>query len=299
MKQQQRKKDYKKMVNDYYDLVTRGYREILGSDFFHPYLWPDGKDKAEALDYTHQYIFNKLNTFQIDDVPLSSAKVADYGCGIGAFSILLSQKFKNVIAINFNKKQLAIAEKNIKQQKIANIELVEADIMQTSFKDMFDVVFLYDVAPHLPNKEKALQLIWKALKPGGKLVMTEWLIPQNISSAARMLLVEPFNSTWAFPFLETDENYMKYFKKNDYKLLLKENWTKKIDKSITVGYHSCLKAINSFGIKDVARVLDLSMVKHAMHTKEKMKEMSEMVLYLKALYDSNNFLYFLYIAEKI
>lgn len=291
MKEQQRKKEYQKMVNDYYDLVTRGYREVWGSDFFHPHLWPNGKNKAKALDYTHEYIFNKLNA-------PPSAEVADYGCGIGAFSILLSQKFKNVTAINFNKKQIAAAERNIKQKKIANIKLVEADIMQTSFKDMFDVVFLYDVAQHLPNKEKALQLIWKALKPGGKLVMTEWLIPQKISTAAKMLLVEPFNTTWAFPFLETDENYMKYFKKNNYKLILREDWTKKVGKSITVGYHSYLKAVNSFGVKEVAKVLDISMIKHVMHIKEKAKETTEMVLYSKALYDSNNFLYFFYIAKK-
>lgn len=291
MKEQQRKKEYKKMVGDYYDLVTRGYREVWGSDFFHPHPWPNGKTKTEALDYTHKYIFDKLNA-------PPSVEAADYGCGIGAFSMLISQKFKNVTAINFSKKQLAIAGKNIKQKKITNIKLVEADIMQTSFKDMFDVVFLYDVAPHLPDKEKALQLIWKALKPGGKLVMTEWLIPQNISKAAKTLLVEPFNETWAFPFLETDENYMKYFKQNNYKLVLREDWTKKIGKSIDVGYHSYLKSVNSFGIKDVAKVLDLSMLKHITHIKKKAKEVSEMVLYSKALYDSDNFLYFFYIVEK-
>jgi len=292
MREQQRKKEYQKMVNDYYDLVTRGYREVWGSDFFHPHLWPDEKNKAEALDYTHEYIFNKLNA-------PSSAEVADYGCGIGAFSILLSQKFKNVTAINFNKKQLAIAKNNIKQKKITNIKLTEADIMQTSFENEFDFVFLYDVAPHLPNKEKALQLIWKALKPGGKLIMTEWLIPKNISTAAKILLVEPFNRTWAFPFLETDGNYMKYFKKNNYKLILKEDWTNKVGKSITEGYNNYLKAVNSFGVKEMAEVLDLSMMKHAVHIKEKAKEASEMVLYSKAVYDSNNLLYFFYIAEKI
>lgn len=292
MKKQQRIKEYRKMVDDYYNLVTRGYREVWCSDFFHPHMWPDKNNKAEALDYTHEYIFNKLNA-------PSSAEVADYGCGIGAFSMLLSQKFKNVTAINFNKKQLAIAEKNIKQKKIANIKLIKADIMQTSFKEMFDIVFLYDVAPHLPDKEKALQLIWKSLKPSGKLVMTEWLIPRNISMAARMLLVEPFNTTWAFPFLETDQNYKKYFKKNKYNLILKEDWTEKIGKSVDIGYHSYLKAVNSFGIKEVAKVLDLSMINHVIHIKEKAKEMSEMVLYSKALYDSNNFLYFFYIAEKI
>ena len=70
---------------------------------------------------------------------------------------LLSQKFKNVTAINFNKKQLAIAKNNIKQKKITNIKLTEADIMQTSFENEFDFVLMKGVLEHMSDIDKTIK----------------------------------------------------------------------------------------------------------------------------------------------
>lgn len=214
-----RKYGYREKVNDYYDLVTRGYREVWGSDYFHLHLWPDGMKKAEALEYTHAYIFEKMKLRR-------DAVVADYGCGIGSISLLLASKVKHITAINFNQKQLDIAKESAKNKNISNIEFINQDIMKSDFKEKFDFIFLWDVEPHLPDKKKALSILHKALKSGGRLMLSTWLQPEKPSLAAKYLIIDPFNRTWAFPFMETSQHYMNYFKKLVLRWLLRKTGQK-------------------------------------------------------------------------
>jgi len=291
LSENKRKENYKNLVQDYYNLVTRGYREVWGSDYFHPHIWEKGETKSQAMESHHQHIFKKLN------MP-SSSVVADYGCGIGSFSFLLAQKFTHVTAINFNKKQLKIAKKTVKQKKIKNVNFIEADIMKTRYDNVFDVVFLIDVDPHLPDKKKMLRIAYKALKPGGKIVLMAWCKPSNISAAAEHLIVQPFNATWGFTYQETPENYLKYFKKSNLDLVYYEDLTKGIKKSVHQGYTDFLKKINTLKLFDVAKVLDLSMIKYANKIWEKAHEMTQMVLYSQAVYDAGLFIYPFYILQK-
>jgi ubiquinone/menaquinone biosynthesis C-methylase UbiE len=293
MNEKERIKKYDEMVKGYYDVVTKGYRDVWGSDYFHPYLWPEKKSREEALEHTHEYIFKKA------DLP-GSARVADYGCGIGAFTELLARKYENVTSLNFNKKQLRAAEKRIKDANITNVTFVEADIMKSSFEDEFDAVFYYDVAPHIPDKEKALKIIHRALKPGGLVIMTEWLVPPQISLAAKMLLVERFNDTWAFPYLENDRNYRGYFKKIGFDVVAAEDWSKQVGKSIHQGYDDTLKVINKISsVKGVAEAMDIvALLQHPLQLSQRARDLVDMVLYARALYDSGNFRYWFYVARK-
>lgn len=53
-----------------------------------------------------------------------------------------------------------------------NCELVQADIYNLPNWKPFDLIGLFDVLEHLPDDVKALKEIRKALKPGGKLILT-------------------------------------------------------------------------------------------------------------------------------
>jgi len=291
LSENKRKKNYKNFVQDYYNLITRGYREIWGSDHFHCHIWKEGQTKSQALEFYHEYIFKKLN------MP-SSSIVADYGCGIGAFSFLLSQKFTHVTAINFHKKQLKIARRTAKQKGIKNVDFIEADIMETHYDNMFDVIFLIDVDPCLPNKKKMLRIVSKALKPGGKIVLAAWCKPSKISVAAEHLIIQPFNATWGLPYQETPENYLKHFKKLNLNLVYYEDLTKSVKKSVHQGYIDFLQKVNTSKLIDISKVLDLSMIKYPYKIWEKAHEATQMVLYSQAAYDAGLFLYPFYILQK-
>ncbi len=286
-----RTKNYKSFVTDYYDLITKGYREVWGSDYFHPHYWPDGMTKEGALEYHHNHIFEKVGVNP-------NARVADFGCGIGAFSFLLAEKYAHVTAINSNKKQLGIARKTVSERKITNVEFIEADIMELSYGEKFDVVFIIDVDPHIPNKEKMLEIAQKSLKVGGKIILVAWCKPDKVTFAAETLIVQPFCATWGFTYMETVANYLKYFKKLGLGVNYYEDLTFGIEKSVHQGYRDFLSKVNVFGIEDVAKVLDFSMIKHINTLWDKAHDVSQMVLYSQAAYDGGLFIYPFYILEK-
>lgn len=286
-----RRENYVNLVTEYYDLITKGYREVWGSDYFHPHYWPEGMTKEKALDYHHDHIFEKVG-------PNRSARVADFGCGVGAFTFLLAEKFSHVTGINFNKKQLAIAKKIAMDRKIENVEFIEADIMELDYKEKFDMVFIIDVDPHVPDKKKMLKIARDSLKSGGKIVLVAWCKPDKTALAAETLIIQPFCATWGFTFMETMANYAKYFRELQLEINYYEDFTAGIEKSVHQGYRDFLRAVNTFGIKDVAKVLDFSMLARIGEVWRKAHEVSQMVLYSLAAYDGGLFLYPFYILEK-
>lgn len=285
-----RKKNYKKMVIDYYDLVTKGYIEIF-SIYFHPYVWQKGQTQEQALEAYHEFLFKKLKMS-------GSCRVADYGCGIGSFSFLLTQRFSHVTAVNMNKKQLDMARRTAKSRNIGNITFVEQDIMETSFKEEFDAIFIIDVDPHIPDKKRMLEVAVKALKKNGKIVLLPWCKPEKVSAAANMLIIQPFNAAWGFTYQETPQNYLRYFKDFGLKVVYSKDLTKEIGKSVRAGYLNFLRKINEFKYSDIVKVLDSSAAKNIGKFNEKAHEITQMVLYSIAAYDAGLFLYPLFILQK-
>ena len=71
------------------------------------------------------------------------------------------------------------------QAGISNLKATLGDAMQFSnvMKD-FDVVYLSTVLGEIPNREVALQQCYEALKPGGKLSITEFILDPHYQSRA-------------------------------------------------------------------------------------------------------------------
>jgi tocopherol O-methyltransferase len=292
MNEKERTKAYKKIVTEYYDFCTRGYREVWGSDYFHQHFWNNNETREEGIARTHQKILSSMNI-----VP--SAYVADFGCGIGTFSLnILSQNFAQVAAVNISKKHLAIAKKEAKRKNISNVTFLEKDLMEISYDNEFDAVFLYDVEPHLPNREKMLKKIFKALKPGGKMMMTAWLKTDNCSFVAEQLLVEPFCEAFAYPYLETDLNYKKLIKKIGFTTVANEDWTDETARSVRNGYDNTLQFVAQSSRTDVLRMLELSNLSQITRLNEIGMQMARTVLYWRAILDSGVFKYRFYVLEK-
>jgi ubiquinone/menaquinone biosynthesis C-methylase UbiE len=287
----ERVKHYQGMVKEYYDIITGPYVEVWGSEYFHPHFWPPGKTREEAIMMTHEYMLKKLNA-------PPDAVVADFGCGIGAFSILLAQRFKKVTALNMNRGQLAIARKKARAGRIKNIEFVEADIMETRFENAYDVIVLHDVAPHLPDRKKALKILHRALKPGGKLIMSEWLAPAEASAAAKLLLIERFSTIWAFPYMPSPEDYARWFPEAGFRVLLAENWSKRIARQMDFSYKDALEKVKKMGYLDLARMTGIRGLANFARLKEVGHAMMDSVLYSKAMLDTGLFLHYFYVVQK-
>lgn len=285
-------KHYATLVNDYYNVCTKGYREVWGSDHFHQYFWDNNETREEGLARTHATILKHMNLSP-------DSHVADLGCGIGTFSIeILAPHFKHITAVNINAKHLKAAKQKAKEQQISTIDFVEGDIMKLEYDNKFDGIFLYDVEPHLPDRKKALKNIYDALKPGGKVMITAWLKPEETNFVAEEFLIKPFCQAFAYPFLETNTNLERYAQEIGFKTIVNEDWTTPTARSVNAGYLHALKFAAKATKTDMIRILELDNLVYLPRAKELATQMANTVLYWKALLDAELFIYRFYVLEK-
>jgi SAM-dependent methyltransferase len=116
-------------------------------------------------------IFKLLNAF-ISRIPLAG-RVLDAGCGNGAYSLFLSDKFK-VIGVDISEKQIELARRNA-----PNAEFFCEDMTKVEFPDeYFDGILSYYSIIHVPRDEhhELLSNFYRMLKVKGVVLFTFGLI---------------------------------------------------------------------------------------------------------------------------
>ena len=96
----------------------------------------------------------------------AGARVADLGCGSGAFTHLLAQANYECVGLDLSAKLLAIG-----RGKYPQLEFIAGDIEQLPFVDgSLDGVLLSGVVHHLPDPSRCAAEVYRVLRAGGRFV---------------------------------------------------------------------------------------------------------------------------------
>eukprot|EP01103_Thecamoeba_quadrilineata_P008567 TRINITY_DN182_c0_g1_i4.p2 TRINITY_DN182_c0_g1~~TRINITY_DN182_c0_g1_i4.p2 ORF type:complete len:121 (+),score=24.45 TRINITY_DN182_c0_g1_i4:219-581(+) len=107
------------------------------------------------------------------------AKILDVGCGVGGGSIFLTKTFgAECTAITISSTQVQMATENAKKNDAPTIKFLEMDAENISLVDQnetFDFVWIVEAMSHFPNKDIFLSHANRLLKPGGKILIADWV----------------------------------------------------------------------------------------------------------------------------
>lgn len=117
--------------------------------------------------------------------------VADLGAGEGTLSQLLAQRARHVIAVDLSPKMVEYGQKLAKDNGLENLEYREGDIESPPIKARtLDLAILSQALHHAEHPQKALDAAFKALKPGGRLIVLD-LVQHNFEEAREL-----YADTW-------------------------------------------------------------------------------------------------------
>ena len=122
--------------------------------------------QAIADESTYNFKQEKINSeLKEGDV------VFDYGCGTGSLSIAISNKVKEIHAIDISSKMLDIARQRIDEKGIKNIKIKKSTIDNIEFSPgSYDVVIAVNIFHFIDDVRGDLSRIYEILKPDGLLI---------------------------------------------------------------------------------------------------------------------------------
>ena len=117
---------------------------------------------SKIFNFVYKYtLYNSFLNFIDKNI---EGRLLEIGCGIGKTTQFLAERYKNlaITAIDYDKEQIDIANKNKKSIKI---KFIQADATQLEFKpSSFDYIIETNVFHHIKNYAKAIKEVKKVLK---------------------------------------------------------------------------------------------------------------------------------------
>ena len=153
----------------------------------------------------------------INNFPKKLKKVLDAGCGTGVYSFTLSNKAKEIYAIDISKKKIDYCRKI---NHFDNINFEIGNLTKLRYKDnSFDLIICSDVFEHIKDDEKAFKELARTLDYNGTAIIT---LP--INSKANKLNYKLYEHERAGYSLE---DIKKWCKKYDLSILNHEYYSSK------------------------------------------------------------------------
>ncbi|MEM9916631.1 MAG: methyltransferase domain-containing protein [Bacteroidota bacterium] len=198
-----------KDVIDYYDHTRFDYR-VAWDNSEHPavhfgFYDEQADNHKDALMNTNRVLAERAGI-------RAGEQVLDAGCGKGGSCFWLA-KHRAVRAtgitpvasqINDCREQLA------KLELEGQVDFVQADYRRTPFQDgQFDVVWACESLCHAQEKKEFYQEAFRVLKPGGRLIIAEYIRQKRPLEAAGERLLANWLNRWAIEDIDTEAEHRR------------------------------------------------------------------------------------------
>lgn len=176
----ERKSDYARMVNDYYDLTTDFYEYGWGQSFHFAPRHRGESFEASIVRHEH-FVAARLGL-------RPSMNVLDLGCGVGGPMRSIARfAGSSIVGVNNNEYQIRRGTShNAKAGMGERCRFVKADFMQLPFEAAsFDAAYAIEATCHAPDKVALFREVARVMRPGASFVGYEWALTDRYDGARK------------------------------------------------------------------------------------------------------------------
>ena len=163
------RRDYPRIIAQYYDLVTDSYEKNWGRNF-HQACRTQGQSLQTSLAAQQVYLADHLQ-------PSKGARGLDVGCGVGGpMSNLARLTGAFITGVNVNAYQVKKGQKYIWEAGLdRQCELTVADFLHMPFSSgSFDFAYAFEATCQAPILLEVYSEVFRVLKGNGLFAMYEW-----------------------------------------------------------------------------------------------------------------------------
>ncbi len=112
--------------------------------------------------------------------PQPGERALDLCCGTGDVAFALARKGATVDGLDFSEPMLAVARERQARENRTKVTFTQGDAQQTPYADAtFEVVTISYGLRNLASFEGGLAEMWRVAKPGGRLLVLDFGVPDN------------------------------------------------------------------------------------------------------------------------
>lgn len=189
-------------VAAHYDGLDAYYRELWGEHVHHGY-WSSAADDASVEVATRGLAEWVIALARVEP----GDRVLDVGCGYGATSRLLAREHgARVTGLTLSEAQAAYARSVGGRE--GDPEILVRDWLQNGLPDAeADAVVAIECLSHMPGKPEVFAELARVMRPGARLVLTDWLACAERRPWRDRFLLEPICDEGRLPSMHTVREY--------------------------------------------------------------------------------------------
>lgn len=109
-------------------------------------------------------------------------RIFDAGSGFGQYSYYVAKRFPHISihAVDVKAEQIEDCRKFFSKANITNVQFSVEDLTEPKHENEFDLIMSVDVMEHIPDDIDVFQNLYKALKPGGLVLVNT---PSNVGGS--------------------------------------------------------------------------------------------------------------------
>jgi cyclopropane fatty-acyl-phospholipid synthase-like methyltransferase len=167
-------------------------------------------------------------------------QVLDAGCGNGGSSLwLAARKSARVTGITPVATQVATAKNQASERKLAHLcHFIEGDYCKVPLEDnSIDVIWACESLCHAEDKAAFYREASRLLKPGGRIVIAEYIRYQRPYTSAQEQLLLDWVNRWAIPDLDTTREHQAHLENTAFSNVQIQDYTRYAFISLKNLYH--------------------------------------------------------------